>query len=86
MRTLADVAVLFVDDEVEILSALKSCFRREPYVKIFAESGEQALALLDESNRDVRVVVIASDIHMPGINGIELIQNVKNRFPDIICM
>jgi len=86
MRTLADIAVLFVDDEVEILTALKSCFRREPYVKMFAESGEQALTLLDESYGNVPVIVIASDIHMPGINGIELIQRVKSRFPDTVCM
>jgi DNA-binding NtrC family response regulator len=32
------------------------------------------------------VVVIASDINMPGVNGIELIQRVKSRFPDTICM
>jgi DNA-binding NtrC family response regulator len=84
MRTLDDIAVLFVDDEVEILSALRSCFRREPYTKIFADSGEQALALLEESQCDVPVIV--SDIQMPGINGIELIQKVKSRFPDTICM
>jgi len=86
MTTLADIAVLFVDDEVEILRALKSCFRREPYIKLFAESGEQALALLEESNREAPVIVVASDIHMPGINGIELIQRVKSSFPDTICM
>ncbi len=86
MTSLADIAVLFVDDEVEILSALKSCFRREPYVKLFAESAEQALALLEESNGKAPVVVIASDIHMPDINGIELIRRVKSRFPDTICM
>ncbi len=83
---LADIAVLFVDDEVEILTALKGCFRREPYMKMFAESGEQALALLEERDSKVRVIVIASDIHMPGISGIELIQRVKSRFPDTICM
>ncbi len=86
MRNLADIAVLFVDDEVEILSALKSCFRREPYVKLFAESAEQALNLLEESNSNAPVVVIASDIHMPGVNGIELVRRVKIRFPDTICM
>lgn len=86
MGTPADIAVLFVDDEVEILTALKNCFRRESYVKMFAESGEQALTLLEESTGNVPVSVIISDIHMPGINGMELIQRVKSRFPDIICM
>ncbi len=86
MISLSDIAVLFVDDEVEILCALKSCFRREPYVKLFAESAEQALALLEESSCKAPVVVIASDIHMPGVNGIELIQREKTRLPDTICM
>jgi CheY-like chemotaxis protein len=56
MISLADIAVLFVDDEVEILCALKSCFRREPYVKLFAESAEQALLLLEESNCKVNLL------------------------------
>ncbi len=86
MRTPADIAVLFVDDEVEILKALKSCFRKESYVKMFAESSEQALILLDKSTGNVPVSVIVSDINMPGINGLELIKRVKSRFPDIICM
>ena len=68
MRTPADIAVLFVDDEVEILKALKSCFRKESYVKMFAESSEQALILLDKSTGNVPVSVIVSDINMPGIN------------------
>ena len=84
MKACADIAVLCVDDEVEIISALKSCLRREPYIKMFAESGEEALDLLEGSSANVHVIV--SDIQMPGMNGIELIQRVKTRFPHIICL
>ena len=86
MNNLADFAVLCVDDEVEIINALKSCLRREPYTKMFAESGEQALTLLHESQNNARIIVIVTDIQMPGMNGTELINRVKTSFPDTICM
>ena len=86
MMDIADVAVLCVDDEIEIINALKSCLRREPYMKLFAVSGEEALALLEESHCNARVIVIVSDFRMPGMSGIELVERVKSRFPDIVCI
>ncbi|MEI8185218.1 MAG: response regulator [Chlorobiaceae bacterium] len=86
MHVADNIAVLCVDDEIEIITALKSCLRREPYIKLFAESGEEALAMLEDSSSNVHIVVLVSDIHMPGMSGIELIERVKTRFPDTICL
>jgi DNA-binding NtrC family response regulator len=86
MSDIADITVLYVDDEADALSALKSCLRREPYKTAFAASGEEALALLEASSSNVRASVVVSDIHMPGMSGIELIQQVNARFPEIVCM
>ena len=86
MNVIDDIAVLCFDDEVEIINALKRCLRREPYKKVFATSGEEALVLLEDDISNIRVNIVVSDIQMPGMNGIELIERVNRRFPGILCM
>jgi DNA-binding NarL/FixJ family response regulator len=70
-------AVLLVDDEAHILSALRRVLRREPYDVLTAAGPQEALALLGE--RGVRVVV--SDQKMPGGSGIALLREVAVRHP-----
>lgn len=72
--------ILFVDDEPNVLKTMKRIFRRENYDLITAESGKQALELLKDS--DVQVVV--SDYKMPGMNGADLLREVKSRYPQTI--
>ncbi len=72
--------VLIVDDEASVLSSLRRLLRREPYDLIMAGSGEEALRLLEE--QPVRVVI--SDQRMPGMTGIELLREVRRRWPDTI--
>lgn len=72
--------VLFVDDEVRLLRALERGLVREPYDKLFAESGEQALALLAEHE----VHVIVTDMRMPEMSGLDLLRIVKQRYPHIV--
>lgn len=78
MKDPGELTILFVDDELDILSSLKRFLRREPYSRLFAESGLKALELLEENN----VAVIVSDLRMPEMNGLELISEVKKRNPD----
>jgi phosphoserine phosphatase RsbU/P len=80
MKSLSDITVLFVDDEPEILSSLNRFLRREPYRKLFADSGSKALELLEQ--HDVSLVV--SDLRMPVMNGLELISEVKKRKPQVL--
>ncbi len=70
--------VLIVDDEASVLSALRRLLRREPYALITANSGEEALGILEEE--PVRVVI--SDQRMPGMTGIELLGEIRHRWPD----
>ncbi len=74
--------VLLVDDEESILSALKRVLRREGYGLLTCSSGTDALALLEESERAIGVVV--SDFRMPGMNGIEFLSHVRALHPDTI--
>ncbi|MBV5326023.1 MAG: SpoIIE family protein phosphatase [Chlorobium sp.] len=80
MKNIADITVLFVDDEADILSSLNRFLRREPYKKLFAENGKKALSLLEEH----AVALVVTDLRMPEMNGLELISAVKERNPDVI--
>ncbi|MDI5935164.1 ATPase, T2SS/T4P/T4SS family [Halomonas kalidii] len=72
--------LLFVDDDPGILSALRRVFHRENYALLFADSAEQALAILEENS----VEVIISDFKMPGMDGNELLRIVRERWPQTL--
>ncbi len=73
--------ILYVDDEEDNLIAFKAVFRRHFQVHL-AQSGQDALNLLDQQNIDL----IISDQRMPKMTGVELLEQVRVRFPDIIRM
>jgi CheY-like chemotaxis protein len=51
----------------------------------FAASGEEALELLS-GEINPGVIVILSDINMPGMDGLQLLGEIKERFPDLPVM
>src|SRR6516225_634211 len=71
------------------MSSFGQCFRREvrsgTYVMHFANSGEDALQKL-EKGIEPQLIVILSDINMPGMDGLTLLGKVKQRFPDLPVM
>jgi predicted regulator of Ras-like GTPase activity (Roadblock/LC7/MglB family)/DNA-binding response OmpR family regulator len=71
--------VLVVDDEEDMLWMLQRNLNKgmKEVEIIAAKSGEEALALL--SDRSVNLVI--TDINMPGINGLDLLIEINNRFP-----
>jgi len=69
--------VLLVDDDLEVLAALRRELRDEPYDLATAGSAAQALARL--RGRPPHVVV--ADERMPGANGSELLADVRGRWP-----
>ena len=72
--------ILFVDDEQSILAAIRRGLFDEPYHCLFAQSGEEALALLASE----AVAVIVTDMKMPKMDGLHLLRIVKDTYPDII--
>ncbi|HPF39679.1 MAG TPA: response regulator [Phycisphaerae bacterium] len=74
--------VLLVDDEASILKSLTRLLRREPYEIITADSGQAALDLLGA--RTVHLVI--SDYRMPKMTGTELLERVRDLYPDTIRM
>ncbi|MBC6365643.1 response regulator [Algoriphagus sp. AK58] len=78
--------ILIVDDEQDVEIMFLQKFRREIKSKLleveFAFSGQQALEILGQSDSP-DVVYVFSDINMPGMSGLELLENIKAKFPHI---
>ncbi len=72
--------VLFVDDEVRLLRSIERSLLDEPYHLLFAESGKDALKLLEENE----VHVIVTDMRMPEMSGLDLLRIVKETYPRIV--
>ncbi len=72
-----NVRILFVDDETAFLDTIIKRMKKRGFNPERASSGNDALALLRENPIDI----IVSDIRMPGMDGIELLGEVKKRYP-----
>jgi DNA-binding NtrC family response regulator len=71
--------ILVIDDEQVIRELMREILERGGYETVGAETPERALELLDE--QDVSLVV--SDIVMPGLTGLELLEEVRVRRPSL---
>lgn len=72
--------LLLVDDEPNILASLRRVFQRENYELLFAQSGAEALRIMEKKP----VELIMTDFMMPGMNGSELLREVRERWPNTI--
>jgi CheY-like chemotaxis protein len=83
------VSILIVDDEPDVADLFRQRFRREArqgtYVLHFALSAEEALQKLD-GEIEPQLIVILSDINMPGMDGLALLREIKTRRPDLPVM
>lgn len=72
--------ILLVDDEPNVLNALKRVFRQENYTVFTANNGEEALKVLAEEQCQLMI----SDFKMPVMNGGELMRRAKAEYPEMI--
>ena len=83
------LSILIVDDEPDVAELFRQRFRREVrqglYVLHFAGSGEEALERLDTGIRP-ELIVIMSDINMPGMDGLALLREIKTRWAELPVM
>jgi len=83
--------ILVVDDEADVQPLFVQRFRKEiksgEYDFSFALSGEEALSFLHDHHSEV--VLILSDINMPGMTGIELLARIRHDYekpPPVVMM
>ena len=83
------VSILVVDDESDVADLFRQRFRSEvrqgTYTMHFANSGEDALEKLADGIEPT-LIVILSDINMPGMDGLTLLRKVKVNQPDMPVM
>lgn len=77
-ETAAELCILCVDDEPNILSALRRLFRSQGFSVKIADSGKAGLEILASEKIDL----VISDMRMPEMDGTQFLEQVKNRWPD----
>jgi response regulator RpfG family c-di-GMP phosphodiesterase len=73
----SEPVVLFVDDEPEVLSAIRRCFRHEPYIIFTALGPREALEWIERRPIDL----VIADERMPEMAGTELLRAVRDQSP-----
>ena len=71
--------ILYVDDEIIYLKTFNSIFRRS-YNVFTAQSGLEGLEILARE----KIELVISDQQMPGMSGVEFLQNVLSKYPNTI--
>ncbi len=71
--------ILVVDDDKAVRAALRVNLRKGGYDVTVAESAQKALQALDERPQDL----VLSDVSMPGMSGMELLPEIRERWPDV---
>ncbi|MCX8026284.1 MAG: response regulator [Thermodesulfovibrionales bacterium] len=75
-----EVKILCVDDEPNVLSALRRLFLDEDYTIITANSGREGLDII--KNEEVQIII--SDYRMPNMNGVEFLKEARILQPDTV--
>lgn len=72
--------VLFVDDEELMLQSIQRGLKDEKYMRYYANNAASALAIMEK----IEISVLVSDIKMPRMSGLELLQIVREQYPDVV--
>jgi CheY-like chemotaxis protein len=78
--------ILIVDDEPDVAELFRQQFRKElrasRFAMEFAQSASEALERVDSEEAE-KLVLILSDINMPGMSGIELLPRARKARPEV---
>lgn len=79
MEQVYNATILIVDDDPSVLESSSSLLKECGYSVISCESAKDAMAKLQKN----RVDVVLTDIRMPGVSGIELLEEIRSLNPGI---
>ena len=71
--------ILVVDDDQSVATAFERFLRHEGHACTIASNGEEALRLVGEHDPDL----VLMDIRMPGVDGLQTLQELRQQFPDL---
>ena len=74
--------ILLVDDEPNVINALKRALRDQPYEVLTATDGAEAIRMAMEH----KPALVCSDMRMPGLTGVDVLQAIKQSVPDCARM
>ena len=74
--------VIVIDDEVNAAAALETLLREDGYEVSSAHDAREGLALLEKTDADV----VLTDLRMPGMDGLELLQRIKEIRPEVMVL
>jgi len=77
---MSQIKVLFVDDEINVLSAIRRAVMDEDYTAFFVGSAAEALGVMEEHE----ISVIVTDMRMPVMDGLTLLKIVKEKYPKTV--
>lgn len=77
---LSDYSVLFVDDEMQVLRAIRRGLHLEKYNKLFVTSGKEALEIIEKE----KIAMVITDMKMPQMDGLSLLKQINEIDPNIV--
>ena len=79
--------ILVVDDEPDVADLFRQQFRRElrtsRFRMDFASSAQEALIKVESASDETRLILILSDINMPGMSGLDMLPKAREARPDV---
>lgn len=72
------IAILVIDDEVPTLAMFRLILEADGYAVLTAENGEEGLRIFEEK----RPAIVITDIKMPGMDGLEVLKQIKSAAPE----
>jgi len=79
MRNLSQLSVLILDDEHHFTEELAEFFRNSGFQAYQANSAEDGLTVLKDREIDLLIL----DVRLPGVNGLDILKEVKGKYPDL---
>ena len=74
---MSEKKILIVDDDKFVLDSFAMVFKKVGYIVLSAASAERAMEILNEENINVMLL----DLNLPGMNGVELCEQIRNDNP-----